>query len=261
MYFYLFRWWWWSSSSSSLSSSSSPPPPPPSSSTHGLLLHFPRSRCDTYENQRDNQSYSSPYEGREPYMTMIMIMIMIYTRSCHLLHFPRSRCDTYENQRDNHSYSGPHEGREPYILVLEIQGHGETKRACHKGRQENCCLGTKCFKCVGLNAGYRIWHQKLNGFTNCTSCHKYCSINLICRLWYTPVQKWWHFFNLKISNFDLKFIENLGLSNRTVGKYSFKISLKSTVALSTHWSLNPETSWFFDFKLEPTMLVTRQNMQ
>ena len=31
--------------------------------------------------------------------------------------------------------------------------------------------------------------------------------------------------------------------------------------LSTHWSLNPETSWFFDFKLEPTMCVTRQNMQ
>ena len=25
--------------------------------------------------------------------------------------------------------------------------------------------------------------------------------------------------------------------------------------------LNPETSWFFDFKLEPTMCVTRQNMQ
>ena len=28
-----------------------------------------------------------------------------------------------------------------------------------------------------------------------------------------------------------------------------------------HPSLNPETSWFFDFKLEPTMFVTRQNIQ
>ena len=87
---------------------------------------------------------------------MIMIMIMIYTRGSYLLHFPRSRCDTYENQRDNQSYSGPYEGREPYILVLKVQGHGETERACHKGRQENCCLGTKCFKCVGLDAGITI---------------------------------------------------------------------------------------------------------
>ena len=71
------------------------------------------------------------------------------------------------------------------------------------------------------------------------------------------------FFQMwKFSNFDLfKFLENLGLSNKSVGKHLCKISLKSTIALSTHWSLNPETSWFFDFKLEPTMFVTRQNMQ
>ena len=66
----------------------------------------------------------------------------------------------------------------------------------------------------------------------------------------------------KFSNFDFfKFLKNLGLSNKSVGKHLCEISLKSIVALSTHWSLNPETSWFFDFKLEPTMLVTRQNMQ
>ena len=33
------------------------------------------------------------------------------------------------------------------------------------------------------------------------------------------------------------------------------------MALSAHWSLNPETSWFFNIKLEPTLCVTRQNMQ
>ena len=58
-----------------------------------------------------------------------------------------------------------------------------------------------------------------------------------------------------------KFLQNLGLSNRSVGKHLYWISLKSAVALSTHWSLNPGTSWFFDFKLEPTLRVTRQNMQ
>ena len=66
----------------------------------------------------------------------------------------------------------------------------------------------------------------------------------------------------KFSNFGFfKFLENLGLSNRSVGKHLYKLSLKSTIALSTHWSLNPETSCFFYFKLEPTMFVTRQNMQ
>ena len=64
------------------------------------------------------------------------------------------------------------------------------------------------------------------------------------------------------SNFGFfKFLENLGLSNRSVRKHLCKLSLKSTIALSTHWSLNPETSWFFDFKLKPTMFVTIQNRQ
>ena len=69
----------------------------------------------------------------------------------------------------------------------------------------------------------------------------------------------------KCENFQtltfFKFLEKLGLSKRSVGKHLCKIPLKSTIALSTHWSLNPETSWFFDFKLQPTMFVTRQNMQ
>ena len=81
---------------------------------------------------------------------------------------------------------------------------------------------------------------------------------------YTPLCKSNGTFSYmwKFSNLDFfKFLENLGLSNRSVGKHLCKISLKSTIALSTHWSLNRETSWFFDFKLEPTMCLTRQNMQ
>ena len=71
------------------------------------------------------------------------------------------------------------------------------------------------------------------------------------------------FFKMwKFANFDFfKFLENLGVSNRSVDKHLSEISLKSTIALSTHWSLNPEASWFFDFKLEPTMCVTEQSMQ
>ena len=71
------------------------------------------------------------------------------------------------------------------------------------------------------------------------------------------------FFSMwEFSNFYFfEFLENLSVSNISVSKHLCQISLKSTVALSTHWSLNPETSWFFDFKLEPTMCVTRQNMQ
>ena len=58
-----------------------------------------------------------------------------------------------------------------------------------------------------------------------------------------------------------KFLQNLVLSNWSVGKHLCQMSLKSTVALCTRWSLNPETSWCFDFKLEPAMCVTRQITQ
>ena len=42
----------------------------------------------------------------------------------------------------------------------------------------------------------------------------------------------------KCENFEtlifLKFLENLGIANRSVGKHLYQISLKSTVALNTH---------------------------
>ena len=64
-------------------------------------------------------------------------------------------------------------------------------------------------------------------------------------------------FKLWLSNFLKIWVFQIEV---LVGMYCW-ISLKSAVTLNTHWSLNPETSWFFDFKLEPTMCVTIQNMQ